>query len=179
MEKKKLSRKDTQLFVAMRLSQSDSLFRVAADKLKKADYLELVLNSKVSKIDRALRRVLEEEIGAWADNPTIKSIYYDPSIRQWIDEMYNLFSKEDIMDFFSQAAGLSKDYLRNASVHGSAITYPFLVDLLDVLEKVTKKRILSDDETLPPEPKTYDELATFFATHPRVRVKAKPQRIEV
>lgn len=77
-------------------------------------------------------------------------------------------TKEEVLNFFAKHSGLSVARLVKAPIGSSTLSRPFLIDLIEALEKKTGKNILADSDApmrYLPENTTIEDIAEAFSTN--------------
>ena len=154
-----------QKYVAYKAAQIDFLLAEAKKVMKPEQYVKEVMSMKLDQIPVPLQRFLEKTISKRMGKEYTGSIYFVPTVGQWVDEMFGDFSREDILSYLSQASGLKPRKVKKYTIGDHVFDRPFLIELTEQLEKATGKHLIKGgDLAWLGEAYTYLEYANFFAT---------------
>ncbi len=117
-------------YVAYKAAQIDFLLAEAKKVMKPEQYVKEVMSMKLEQIPVPLQRFLEKTISKRMGKEYTGSIYFAPTVGQWVDEMFGEFSAQDIISYLSQASGLKPKKLKKATIGDHVFDRPFLIELI-------------------------------------------------
>lgn len=158
-----MNRKLIEKYVATKMAKRSGYFAHAKETLSEEHYRELVMSSKLSEMPRDLALELEERLRQRLGLKKHKSIFYKPTICQWLTDLMGSYRPEDILSALHQVTNCKPSELIRSTISGTIINRPFLIDLVEMFEEATGKLLLKDDSLdYLGDSFTYRDMADFF-----------------
>ncbi len=160
-----MTRKLIYTYVAYKMAFNDKLFAAVKETTSKEHFIETAMEAPLAKISPELRKKLEELFVRRFGLSKHPSIFYKPrTVRQWLHDLFALYTTEDILTALSQHSGMREDLLKRSTI-GQILDRPFLIELVEKFEEATGKTLLAGDDLsyLDDDKYTYLQMAQFFA----------------
>ena len=127
------------------------------------EFIEHAMNLQASEMPSSLKVELEIRLRRRFGLKRHKSIFYNPTVRQWLTDLTGTYHPEDILSAFNQATGLKPSLFIEANIGDTIINRLFLIDLVEILEEATGRQLLKDDSLdYLGDSFSYLEMADFF-----------------
>lgn len=173
-------------YIAKKVAIRYEAFAFAKETMSVADYQNLVLSKKAACFSKEMLKTAKAAIMRRFGIKEHKCLFKDPTLYQWIADVLGIWSKQDILAFFSVRSGFSVANFKDTTIGDTVLNRPFLISLVEELEDATRKRLCNYSEPYMPlaylgEDITYDELASFFSesgTSERICERKKQFAIE-
>ncbi len=151
-------------YVGLKVAQSDDFMSQLKETMAPADYIRKVMNLPLNVISSALKNFMEDRICKRYNIQRKSSIYYNPTIGQWLHEILEPYQAADFIEALSQASGLKPALFRKSTIGETVLPRWFLIDQVESFEAATGRLLLKDgDLAYLGEDYSYVELARFFA----------------
>lgn len=126
-------------------------------------YLEIVRGNLVSDLSPKFKAEMEAFLRKRFGLKEHKCVFTTPTVEQWIADLTGLFSEDDVYDVFVQHSGISDELIRTKTYGDNILNVPFVVDIVDMLEEATGKRLTDKGYLTWDDKYSYAEIAKFFA----------------
>jgi len=161
----KVSQALVEKYVAFKMAFRDLTFKAAKAAMKEDVYITYAMDAHISEMPPVLKTELEEHLRRRFGLKVHKPLFFKPTIRQWLKDLFAVYSAEDILLAISQSSGIRKDILEASTINDSTLNRPFLIDLVEDIEAATGRVLLRDGDLVHlGDGYDYIELARFFAT---------------
>lgn len=151
-------------YVGAKLAMQDARFAKAKATLTEQDYGALIESLKVSELKTSFKKEMEEKLRSRFGLEKHRSIFYKPSVSEWIADLTGILSVDDIITGFSQVSGIRPAVFRKAAIRDNILDRLFLEDLVEGLEIATGRTLLKDGYWCQDDNYTYMDIAKHFAT---------------
>lgn len=138
------------------------------NELKKAasdEMTDKVMEMPLEVLPRDLRRFMQKKIEERYNLPKRPRLFRKPTVGQWIANVTGIYSADDLLAYFEQETGMSNEKMATEKVGGQTVTKPFVIELIEKLEKATGYDLIDGDDAkfARLDSVTFSNLATYFS----------------
>jgi hypothetical protein len=170
----------TQTYVAKKVAARYPELNFARETMAKTDYQSMVLSIKAQDISPDVLSSIKSVLVKRFDLKEHQMLFRNPNLKQWVVDVLGVYTSEDILTFFSQRSGVSKERIASATIGDNLLDRNFLIFLVEHLESITGKFLCNDNDILHPlmylgDDTRYTELCSFFSHSgsPEIELKKK------
>lgn len=162
-------------YVAQRIAAADELLKEAKSKMKKLDFVELVMQQPVDVINpevleecaEAIEKRFPHEKRTPLFAKSERFVYkYTQTVKLWLADVCGVYETGDILTYFSLCTGFPVVRISRSTIDSPLIDRPYLISLIEKLEEATGKKLLNNDSNRPLTylgDVSYEELAKYFS----------------
>lgn len=163
-----------QKYVAYKVALHDEIFEEIRRKTTKKNFTATVMNCSLKELPGSLKDDLAQRIrdkyGLAKHVPLVPKSKM--TVGMWVRDLCSSYTVDDVMFFFAHQVGVFEERLRKVKIGSTFLTHPFLISLVEKLERLTGRTLLAPDM---PDPLSYlsddvtlYEIAKYFATSSEV-----------
>lgn len=163
-------------YVAQKIAAADELFKEAKSKMKKLDFVELVMQQPIDVINPEVLKECAEAIEKRFPHEKRPPLFaksdrfvyrYTQTVKLWLADVCGVYETGDILTYFSLCTGFPVVRIIQSTIESPLIDRPYLITLIEKLEEATGKNLLNDDSNRPLVylgDISYEEISKYFST---------------
>lgn len=161
--------------MAQRIAAADELLKEAKSKMKKLDFVELVMQQPIDVINpevlKECAEAIEKRFPYEKRTPLFaksgKFVYrYVQTVKLWLADVCGMYETSDILTYFSLCTGFPVVRISQSTIESPLIDRPYQISLIEKLEEATGKKLLNNDSNRPLAylgDVSYEEIAKYFS----------------
>ncbi len=166
----------TEAYIAKKVAMGNQELSFARETMAKDEYHAFVMNKNIEEFDEELFNKAKAVIINRFGLRSRPRLFRTPTLRLWVAEVLNAYSREDILNFFSERSGFAAEKIARETIDSNLLYGDFLSNLVDELEFATGKQLCDSNDMDHPlwylyDDITYGDIADFFSENGSKRVE--------